>query len=138
MPSLEGPEKNEGELSPDEKFTRGAFQRFLARPGIPKLSYEEQNELKKIGVPQTEEEAKKFAESKKDKFHVSAVSSVLGAAVMYLDSDSNKFSPELNKAMRAKLEYLNEEMEISKEQEHMNQAFMAEVIEFVEEFESHL
>ncbi len=138
MPSREQPDEIIEESGPDEKFARGAFQRFLARPDKPLLSYKEQGELKKIGQFQSEEDAKKFAESKKDKFHTSAVSPVLIAAEMYLDSKSNKFPPDLTETMRGRIMNLNREFAESREREHMSQEFMDRVIAFVKEFESHL
>lgn len=84
-----------------EELALKSFKSFRDRPDKPLSSYEEQNRLQGESGLGNKEATQKFIESKKDKYHISAINPPLATAQLFLESEAAKRIPE---SERQKLE----------------------------------
>lgn len=101
-------------------------------------SYQEQNLLAKKSA-KSEEAARMFSESKKDKKHINAIFGPLGIARFYLESEESEFIPEAKrKELIGKIEDLYADLEIAREQENISDELIDKTLGVMDEIEIYL
>ncbi len=130
------------------------FDRYRARPDIPKYSYKEQSELAKKSeearnrfseeaTPEAREAseaaARRFLESKEDKKHVSTIWAPLAAAQYFLRSeDAKEISETVRTELLQKIDQIMVKLEEARKQEHISDELVSEVLAFMNEAENQL
>jgi hypothetical protein len=100
MPSVEKqPEQPEKKAPTLKELILKSFKDFRDRPDKPKYSYEEQNKFQQESMRGDKEAAQKFIESKKDKYHISAINAPLVMAELFLESKESKQMPKPEKRL---------------------------------------
>jgi len=152
-PSSEHSSPEQKKQSPRDSLLK-FFNRYRARPDIPKYSYAEQGDLgKKSEEAQqrflkektveakraSEIAAKQFLESKEDKKHISTIWAPIAAAQYFLRSEDANYIPEENRAdLLQKIDGLMKNLEEARKKENISDELVREVLSFMAEVEKQL
>ena len=127
------PEKNPKTSFKD--FAKQAFDSFRKRPDQPKYSYELQNKLEELSRSGPES-AKEFIKGKKDKKHISAVWPPLEAAKLFLSSkESDNIPVDQQIELYRKIEETLEGLERAREEKHISDELVQQVLAILKEVE---
>lgn len=110
LPMPEHKEVKPAEQLSYRELIKKRFEKFLALPDEPGLSYEEQNALLKKSQAGDEEAAKKYSESKRSKYRRNSLAVALMNAQIYLDSPESAIPPEKSKELKKRIDRVTQDV----------------------------